>query len=68
MSILEKGMKDYPISMTNEMAIMNLYLRDYWKPMPEKDSHGKYLFGWSELNYTRLTWRDFCMIKYPVSC
>lgn len=66
---LEDGMNKYPISLTNEMGIMNLYFtckHNVWSPFPEKVGN-KYLFGWSELNYSELTWRDFYFLKYPVT-
>lgn len=65
-----EAMNKYPICGTNEMTIMNLFFTfklGVWVEMPQK-LRGKYLFGWSELNYReRPTWRDFCFIKYSVT-
>lgn len=71
LSHLQQGMNEFPICMTNEMALLNLYftfLHKAWKPFPEKTAEGKYLYGWSELNYPNgSTWRDFHFLKYPVT-
>lgn len=67
---LEDGMNRYPISLTNEMGIMNLYFHfrhRAWQPLPERDARGKRIFGWSEQNYPGTTWRDFRLLKYPVT-
>ncbi len=68
---LEDGMNRYPISLCNEMGIMNLYftyLHALWRPLPEKTSDGKWLFAWCELNYSgRPDWTNFHFIKYPVT-
>jgi hypothetical protein len=65
-----KGIDEFPICLTNEMALMNLYLNfkyNLWQVMPERvDS--KYLYGWCELNYReRPDYHQFCFLKYPVS-
>ena len=68
--ILVDGMNKYPICKHNEMTIMILYFIfkfDLWIPLPDKDSNGKPLFIWSDLDYPGTTWRDFCCIKYPVT-
>ncbi len=71
-TILEDAMNRFPICGTNEMTIMNLFFTfrwRVWEPMPQKTAEGKYLFGWSELNYhERPTYRAFHFIKYPVTC
>jgi hypothetical protein len=67
---LEEGMNRYPISLTNEMGIMNLcfhFRHRVWQPLPERAEHGKHIFGWSERNYPGTTWRDFHFLKYPVT-
>ena len=68
---LQQGMNAFPICMTNEMALLNLYfafLHKVWVPFPEKTPEGKYLYGWCELNYPeRPTWRSFHFLKYPVT-
>lgn len=68
---LLQGMNQFPICMTNEMALLNLYftyLHNVWIPFPEHPIEGKYLYGWCELCYSeKLTWRDFHFIKYPVT-
>ncbi len=68
---LQQGMNEFPICMTNEMALMNLYftfLHRVWKPFPEKTAEGKYLYGWSELNHSEKPgWQNFHFLKYPVT-
>lgn len=70
MKDLETAMNRYPISMCNEMGIMNLlftFRERVWKPFPQRTAT-KYLFGWSELNYReKPKWTEFCFLKYPVS-
>lgn len=63
MSLLRR----YPISRTNEMAIMNLYLRPIWTPLPELvavDDNKTMLrvFDWSERHGRRT--RDYILLKY----
>jgi hypothetical protein len=67
-----KGMDEYPICMTNEMALMNLFLHfkhRLWHEMPEKIDtlyFSKYLYGWSEVNYVgKPSYHSFCFLKYP---
>jgi hypothetical protein len=67
-----KWMNEYPISLCNEMGIMNLFFTTkqmIWKPFPQRVSdNSKYLFGWSELNYKeKPDWKQFCFLKYPSS-
>ena len=69
-SELIDAMYEYPLCHTNEMALMQLVLHHrhgLMKEYPIKASNGKYLFGYSDIDYPGTTWRDFCMIKYPVS-
>lgn len=69
-AVLEQAMNRYPISLTNEMGIMNLcfhFRHRAWQPLPERDAGGKRIFGWSELDYPGTTWRDFRLLKYPVT-
>jgi hypothetical protein len=64
------SMNTYTLCRTNEMGIMNLLLRfkyNLWKPFPFKTNHGKFLFDWCELNNSNTNWRDYCLIKYPIT-
>lgn len=68
-------MNKYPISRTNEMTIMNLVINikyGLWTPFPQKTPSGKFLYEWCEWNQVvnghPLNWRNFCMMKYPVTC
>jgi hypothetical protein len=65
------AMNKYPICRCNEMTIMNLLLHfkyKLWKPFPVNASNKKILFDWCELNSSNFkTWRDYCLIKYPVT-
>lgn len=64
-----KGILDYPICKTNEMALMNLFINfkyNLWERFPVKADNGKILFEWCETNNPMpTTWRDYCFIKYP---
>jgi len=63
-------MNKYPLCKSNEMTAMNLLFHfkyKLWQPFPEKASNEKFLFEWSELNRTATDWRDYCLIKYPVT-
>ena len=66
---LVAAMNTYPISLTNEMGIMNLLFtikHKVWKPFPQRTASGKYLFGWCELNYReRPPATEFHFLKYP---
>lgn len=68
---LEEGMKKYPISLCNEMGIMNLYftyIHKVWQPLPEKTADGKWLYAWCESNYAGCPkWSNFHYIKYPIT-
>jgi hypothetical protein len=69
-SQLIEGINEYPICLTNEMALMNLFFNlkyRLWTVMPERIDH-KYLYGWCEMNYKeRPTYHQFCFLKYPVT-
>ena len=66
-----EAMNKWPLCKTNEMTIMNLLLHfkyKLWKKIPQKASNGKNLFDWSEvITSNNVTWRDYCLIKYPVT-
>ena len=68
---LIEAMNKYTLCRTNEMGIMNLLFHfkyKLWREIPLKNSTGKYLFEWCELNHSfHTTWRDYCFIKYPIS-
>ena len=68
---LVEAMNEWPLCKTNEMTIMNLLLHfkyKLWKPFPVYASNEKILFDWCELNSSKpVTWRDYCLIKYPVT-
>lgn len=60
-------MNKYPISMCNEMGIMNLlftFKMKIWTPLPIKYNN-KYLFEWSDLNNKGTNYKDYYIIKYP---
>jgi hypothetical protein len=66
---LVDAMNTYPIATCNEMTIMNLvfhFRHRVWKPFPTRVG-SRYLFGWSESNYTDrpVRWVDFHFMKYP---
>ena len=69
MKEMEKGMNEYPICLTNEMAIMNMYLHfkhKLWKPLPR--TYGKKaLVAWSDQDSPGTKWQDYYFIKYPVT-
>ena len=71
MEDMEVAMNKYPISLCNEMGIMNLILTfklAVWKPFPQRTAEGKYLFGWNERNYREApTWESFHFMKYPAT-
>jgi hypothetical protein len=64
-------MNKYPLCKCNEMTAMNLLLNfkyKLWQPFPEKATNGKTIFNWTELSgQQNKTWRDYCLIKYPVT-
>jgi len=66
---LLRGILEYPICKTNEMALMNIYIHfkhKLWTPFPVKTLHHKILFDWCESNNPNSsTWRDYCFLKYP---
>jgi hypothetical protein len=63
----EEYMNKYPITLCNEMTIMNLvftYKLQCWKPFPQKVG-GKFLFAWNEQNYKGVPkWNNFHFVKY----
>jgi len=66
------GMLKYPICLTNEMAMMNIFLHfkyHLWKPFPRiAPGQTRWLYEWCELNLTgKPTWRDFYFVKYSVT-
>ena len=65
------AMNKYTFCKTNEMVIMNILFHfkyKLWEKLPIKASNGKFLFDWSELNQNHpTTWREYCLLKYPVS-
>jgi len=67
---LETTMNAYPISMCNEMGILNLifaYKLRVWKPFPLRAGN-KYLFGWSERNYHESpSASSFHFLKYSLT-
>jgi hypothetical protein len=68
---MKEMMMKYPISLCNEMGIMNLFLNfklGLWKPFPQRTPENKYLFGWNERNYRENpTWESFHFMKYPAT-
>jgi hypothetical protein len=68
---MEDAMNKYPISLCNEMGIMNLFLNfklGLWKSFPQRTPENKYLFGWNERNYRENpTWESFHFMKYPAT-
>ena len=64
-----QGMLDYPICLTNEMTMMNLFIHfkyGLWERFPVRAHNGKILFDWCEANNPKpSSWRDYCFIKYP---
>jgi hypothetical protein len=65
---LECSMNRYPISICNEMGILNLifaYKLKVWQPFPTGRVNGTYIYGWSENNYREsCIWKDFHFLKY----
>jgi len=64
---LEQGMNRYPLCMTNEMALMNLYFtfkHKLWKPLQVQQGD-RILFAWTEAIYPGKALGDFHMLKYP---
>ena len=54
--------KRFPISRTNEMALMNLYFLKDWEPLPEHVG-GLRVFDWTERGDYKTN--DYIMLKYP---
>jgi len=67
---LIEAMNKYTFCKTNEMGIMNILFHfkyKLWERLPIT-SNEKFLFDWCELNQDYpTTWRNYCLIKYPVS-
>lgn len=53
----------FPISRTNEMAVMNLYFHKVWKPLPHHPIHNLFLFDWTE-RFDNTT-DKYILLKYP---
>jgi hypothetical protein len=51
----------FPISRTNEMAVMNLHFADQWEPLPEM-LDGRRVFDWTERSGRNT--KEYIMIKY----
>jgi len=67
---LIEAMNKYPLCKTNEMGIMNILFHfkyNLWERLPIMSSNGKILFDWSELNNPNTNWREYCLLKYPVT-
>jgi hypothetical protein len=66
---LEDAMNAYPISLCNEMGIMNLFftfLLKVWSPLPFRvPDSPKILFGWSDRPlHGGHSWKDYHIVKY----
>lgn len=57
----------FPICLTNEMAVMNIYfaLHQQWQSLSIRLSDGRILMDWSERDGR--TWRDYVGLKYPTT-
>jgi len=67
---LIEAMNKYTFCKTNEMGIMNIMFHlkyNLWERLSVKASNGKILFDWCELNNPNTNWREYCLIKYPVT-
>jgi hypothetical protein len=67
---LIEAMNKYTFCKTNEMGIMNILFHfkyKLWETLPIKASTGKILFDWCELNNSNTNWREYCLLKYPVT-
>ena len=68
---LINAMNKYTFCKTNEMGIMNIMFHfkyNLWDRLPIHSSNNKILFDWCETNQQQYTtWREYCMIKYPVT-
>jgi hypothetical protein len=63
-------MNRFPLWRTNEMGVMNTILvfqHRLWAPFPLTARNGKYLFDWCELNRPSTHWKQYCVLKYPVT-
>lgn len=52
----------FPISRTNEMAVMNLHFGDAWSPPPERLDNGLRIFDWTERDGRDTN--SYVMVKY----
>lgn len=67
---LIEAMNKYTFCKTNEMGIMNILFHfkyKLWETLPIKACNGKILFDWCELNNSNTNWREYCLLKYPVT-
>lgn len=65
-----EGVLKYPICLTNEMTMMNLFIHfkyGLWKPFPKHiENNAKILFDWCETNNPEpSTWKNYSFLKYP---
>lgn len=60
-------MNRFPICLTNEMAVMNIYfaLKQQWHPLQISLPQGKILMDWSERNGRN--WSYYVGLKYPTT-
>jgi hypothetical protein len=49
------------------MNILFHFKYNLWERLPIMSSSGKIMFDWCELNNPNTTWREYCLLKYPVS-
>jgi len=67
---LIEAMNKYTFCKTNEMVTMNILFHfkyKLWERLPIMSSNGKILFDWCELNNPNTSWREYCLLKYPVT-
>lgn len=67
---LIEAMNKYTFCLNNEMVTMNILFHfkyNLWERLPIMSSNGKIMFDWCELNNPNTTWREYCLLKYPVS-
>ena len=67
---LISGILENPICLTNEMALMNMYIHfkyNLWKPFPKHVSNSsRILFDWCESNNPEPSnWMNYSFLKYP---
>ena len=69
-SILQPGIPDtlfamyerYPVSLTGDQPILNLYFQQIWKQIPLSDGHG-FLYDFHQRNGYNVV--DYLILKYP---